>query len=136
MGFDVKLKGASWKDKTPKYRQTYTLTSKLSDAIPLLEEVVFYECDSHFVNHSDPRLTQILEELNNFLANYEPEYSGHDLDSMMIVVPKKRFVGTMQDGIKFKGLEPQNDMPVKNAAYQLREVIKYALQRKRDINIF
>jgi len=136
MGFDVMIKGSSLGDSTPTYCQTYTLTGEVSDRCPTVGEVLFYECDPHDVSHQNSELQQVLRELEELIGDYALKDTNH-LDSMMVATfgQKETTVGTMQGSYMFEGLKPADVKLVKNAAYSLREVVRYALQEKRDIEV-
>ena len=131
MGFDVKIKGSSRKDM-PTYSQTYTITTELSKKCPILNKRLFYDTNPHVVCRGE--LKQALHELEIFLDGYVPKISGRELDSAMIITHSGDLV-TVQDGLIQPGLNPQEDIFLKNAAVSLKEVIQFARQNKKDIEV-
>lgn len=110
------------------YIQTYRLTSLLCDRCLSIRDVLFFTAHREVrIGYDDPRLAGVLEELDAYLGDYVPTnnnlasalFSGGDFD------------GTIQGGQKFRGLDPLSDVPIKNAAFSLRRVIRYAIENEQ-----
>lgn len=117
----------------PHYTQTNSITRRLSEGVPAAQTIFFDGEAMHSVASTDEQLPVVLQDLETFVGDYEPNQPVNKLDSRIFTYSRGDGPWTQQGKLKFQGFDPPDGVPIKNAACQLIAVIQYALQENRDM---